>query len=129
MTNRSLGVLQKPAPVARKCVFHIKETLKKGRAFGSASWQRFRCDVADASSIDTLFEEIKQRFDFLSHAIGFSDKSELQGRYVDTSLNNFRMTMDISVYSFTAVAQGVRMTEGGQCSAHLLRRRASDAAL
>ena len=77
-----------------------------------------RCDVADASSIDTLFEEIKQRWgklDFIVHAIGFSDKSELRGRYVDTSLNNFRMTMDISVYSFTAVAQRAEklMTEGG----------------
>jgi enoyl-[acyl-carrier protein] reductase I len=76
------------------------------------------CDVADASSIDTLFEEIKQRWgklDFIVHAIGFSDKSELRGRYVDTSLNNFRMTMDISVYSFTAVAQRAEklMTEGG----------------
>ena len=76
------------------------------------------CNVADASSIDTLFEEIKQRWgklDFIVHAIGFSDKSELRGRYVDTSLNNFRMTMDISVYSFTAVAQRAEklMTEGG----------------
>jgi enoyl-[acyl-carrier protein] reductase I len=76
------------------------------------------CDVADSSSIDTLFEEIKQRWgklDFIVHAIGFSDKSELRGRYVDTSLNNFRMTMDISVYSFTAVAQRAEklMTEGG----------------
>jgi enoyl-[acyl-carrier protein] reductase I len=76
------------------------------------------CDVSDASSIDTLFEEIKQRWgklDFIVHAIGFSDKSELRGRYVDTSLNNFRMTMDISVYSFTAVAQRAEklMTEGG----------------
>ncbi|MGB1791765.1 MAG: SDR family oxidoreductase, partial [Paracoccaceae bacterium] len=67
---------------------------------------------------DTLFEEIKQRWgklDFIVHAIGFSDKSELRGRYVDTSLNNFRMTMDISVYSFTAVAQRAEklMTEGG----------------
>ncbi len=76
------------------------------------------CDVADASSIENLFEEIKQRWgklDFIVHAIGFSDKSELRGRYVDTSLNNFRMTMDISVYSFTAVAQRAEklMTEGG----------------
>ncbi len=76
------------------------------------------CDVADASSIDTLFEEIKQRWgklDFIVHAIGFSDKSELRGRYVDTSLDNFRMTMDISVYSFTAVAQRAEklMTDGG----------------
>ena len=76
------------------------------------------CDVADASSIDTLFEKIEQRWgklDFILHAIGFSDKSELRGRYVDTSLNNFRMTMDISVYSFTAVAQRAEklMTKGG----------------
>ena len=76
------------------------------------------CDVADASSIDTLFEEIKHRWgklNFIVHAIGFSDKSELRGRYVDTSLNNFRMTMNISVYSFTAVAQRAEklMTEGG----------------
>ena len=76
------------------------------------------CDVADASSVDALFEAIKQRWgklDFIVHAIGFSDKSELRGRYVDTSLDNFRMTMDISVYSFTAVAQRAEklMTEGG----------------
>lgn len=76
------------------------------------------CDVADASSVDALFESIKQRWgklDFIVHAIGFSDKSELRGRYVDTSLDNFRMTMDISVYSFTAVAQRAEklMTDGG----------------
>ncbi|MDB3921106.1 enoyl-ACP reductase FabI [Paracoccaceae bacterium] len=76
------------------------------------------CDVADVSSVDALFEAIKQRWgklDFIVHAIGFSDKSELRGRYVDTSLDNFRMTMDISVYSFTAVAQRAEklMTEGG----------------
>ena len=76
------------------------------------------CDVADPSSVDALFEAIKQRWgklDFIVHAIGFSDKSELRGRYVDTSLDNFRMTMDISVYSFTAVAQRAEklMTDGG----------------
>ena len=76
------------------------------------------CDVADTSSVDALFEAIKQRWgklDFIVHAIGFSDKSELRGRYVDTSLDNFRMTMDISVYSFTAVAQRAEklMTDGG----------------
>jgi enoyl-[acyl-carrier protein] reductase I len=55
------------------------------------------------------------KLDFIVHAIGFSDKSELRGRYVDTSLDNFRMTMDISVYSFTAVAQRAEklMTDGG----------------
>ncbi|WP_102110329.1 enoyl-ACP reductase FabI [Oceaniglobus roseus] len=66
------------------------------------------CDVGDAASMDALFSEIKQKWgglDFLVHAIGFSDKNELRGRYVDTSRENFRMSMDISVYSFTAVMQ------------------------
>ena len=76
------------------------------------------CDVADPASIDAAFGEIEKRWgrlDFLVHAIGFSDKSELRGRYVDTSPDNFRMTMDISVYSFTAVAQRAEklMGEGG----------------
>jgi enoyl-[acyl-carrier protein] reductase I len=55
--------------------------------------------------------------DFIVHAIGFSDKGELRGRYVDTSRDNFRMTMDISVYSFTAVVQRAEkmMTNGGSC--------------
>ena len=53
--------------------------------------------------------------DFLVHAIGFSDKNELRGRYVDTSHDNFLMTMDISVYSFTAVAKRAArlMPKGG----------------
>ena len=66
------------------------------------------CDVADEESIDTLFEGLKEKWDgldFVVHAIGFSDKSELRGRYVDTSRANFAMSMDISVYSFTAVMQ------------------------
>ena len=76
------------------------------------------CDVADEASMDALFETLKAEWgqlDFVVHAIGFSDKNELRGRYVDTSLDNFRMTMDISVYSFTAVAQRAEklMTDGG----------------
>ena len=76
------------------------------------------CDVADMASVDALFAELGQRWgklDFLVHAIGFSDKEELRGRYVDTSRDNFLMTMDISVYSFTAVAQraAAMMPEGG----------------
>ena len=66
------------------------------------------CDVADEGSIDALFDGLKKRWDtldFVVHAIGFSDKNELRGRYVDTSRGNFAMSMDISVYSFTAVAQ------------------------
>lgn len=76
------------------------------------------CDVADQGSIDTLFAELEKKWgklDFIVHAIGFSDKNELRGRYVDTSPENFRMTMDISVYSFTAVARRAAdlMTDGG----------------
>ena len=66
------------------------------------------CDVSNMVSIDYAFNEIERTWgtiDFLVHAIGFSDKNELRGRYVDTSLENFQMTMDISVYSFTAIAQ------------------------
>ncbi len=76
------------------------------------------CDVADEASIDALFAELSAKWgkiDFLVHAIGFSDKNELRGRYVDTSRANFLMTMDISVYSFTAVCQraAAMMNEGG----------------
>ena len=66
------------------------------------------CDVSDAASMDALFDELKEHWgqlDFVVHAIGFSDKNELRGRYVDTSRDNFAMTMDISVYSFTAIMQ------------------------
>ena len=76
------------------------------------------CDVADMASVDALFADLQGRWgrlDFLVHAIVFSDKEELRGRYVDTSRDNFLMTMDISVYSFTAVAQraAAMMPEGG----------------
>ncbi len=76
------------------------------------------CDVSDAASLDALFATLEQkwgRLDFVVHAIGFSDKSQLRGRYVDTTPENFAMTMDISVYSFTAVARRAAplMTEGG----------------
>ncbi|MBI6629095.1 enoyl-ACP reductase FabI [Pontibaca salina] len=76
------------------------------------------CDVSDEASIDALFDGLKQHWDsldFIVHAIGFSDKKELRGRYVDTSRANFAMSMDISVYSFTAVVQRAEkmMTNGG----------------
>ena len=78
------------------------------------------CDVGDEASVDALFEEVEKRWgklDFIVHAIGFSDKNELRGRYVDTSRNNFLMSMDISVYSFTSVVQRAEklMTDGGSC--------------
>ena len=76
------------------------------------------CDVSDMASVDAAFAEIEKtwgKLDFLVHAIGFSDKNELRGRYVDTSRDNFLMTMDVSCYSFTAVMQRAEklMSEGG----------------
>lgn len=76
------------------------------------------CDVADEASVDGLFATIAERWDsldFIVHAIGFSDKEQLRGRYADTTRDNFLMTMDISVYSFTAVARraAAMMPNGG----------------
>ncbi len=76
------------------------------------------CDVTDESSIDAVFAELEKKWgklDFVVHGIAFSDKNELTGRYVDTSPENFKNTMFISCYSFTAVAQRAEklMTDGG----------------
>ncbi len=76
------------------------------------------CDVADMDKLDATFDELKAKWgtlDFVVHAIGFSDKNELRGKYVDTSLDNFLMTMNISAYSFVAVAKRARamMPDGG----------------
>ena len=76
------------------------------------------CDVSDMADLDRAFETLRSRWetiDFVVHAIGFSDKNELRGLYVDTSLENFLMSMNISAYSFTAVARRARamMPEGG----------------
>jgi enoyl-[acyl-carrier protein] reductase I len=76
------------------------------------------CDVSDMSALDRTFEQLQKRWDsldFVVHAIGFSDKNELRGKYVETSLENFLLTMNISVYSFVAVAQRARamMSPGG----------------
>jgi enoyl-[acyl-carrier protein] reductase I len=70
------------------------------------------------TALDRTFDALKERWnslDFVVHAIGYSDKNELRGGYVDTSLDNFLMTMNISVYSFVAVAQRARamMSQGG----------------
>jgi enoyl-[acyl-carrier protein] reductase I len=78
----------------------------------------FDCDVSDMEALDRAFDTLKERWDtldFVVHAIGFSDKTELRGQYVDTSLDNFLLTMNISAYSFTAVARKARamMPNGG----------------
>ncbi|EPY01997.1 enoyl-ACP reductase FabI [Magnetospirillum fulvum] len=76
------------------------------------------CDVSDEASIDAVFDTLAKtwgKIDFLVHAIGFSDKEELRGRYADTSLQNFQNTMHISVFSFTSVARraAALMPDGG----------------
>jgi enoyl-[acyl-carrier protein] reductase I len=76
------------------------------------------CDVSDMKALDKAFGELKEQWetlDFVVHAIGFSDKNELRGKFVDTTMDNFLLTMNISVYSFIAVAQRARamMSPGG----------------
>lgn len=76
------------------------------------------CDVTDEASLDKVFAEIKSKWgglDFVVHCIAFSDKNELDGLYLNTTRANFLKTMDISAYSFTAVAQRAvpLMNEGG----------------
>jgi enoyl-[acyl-carrier protein] reductase I len=76
------------------------------------------CDATDEDALDKTFAEVKKHwghFDFLVHAIAFSDKEELKGRYSDTSLKNFLNSMHISCYSFTSIARRAAplMTNGG----------------
>jgi enoyl-[acyl-carrier protein] reductase I len=76
------------------------------------------CDVSDMAALDTAFAMLAERWptiDFVVHAIGFSDKSQLRGKYYDTTLDNFLLTMNISAYSLVAVAQRARamMPNGG----------------
>ena len=76
------------------------------------------CDVSSMEALDEAFAELKSKWDtldFVVHAIGFSDKNELRGKFVDTTLDNFLMTMNISVYSFVAVTQRAKamMKPGG----------------
>ena len=76
------------------------------------------CDVSDMGALDSAFDALKQRWDtldFVVHAIGFSDKNELRGKYVDTSLDNFLMTLNISAYSLVAVTKRAAqmMPDGG----------------
>ncbi|MEP4431458.1 MAG: SDR family oxidoreductase, partial [Hyphomicrobiales bacterium] len=76
------------------------------------------CDVTDSDSIDSVFSNLEEhwgKLDFVVHAIAFSDKEELTGRYVETTEANFQKTMLISVYSLTAVAQRAEkmMSDGG----------------
>jgi enoyl-[acyl-carrier protein] reductase I len=76
------------------------------------------CDVSDEASVDKVFAELQSswgKLDFLLHAIAYSDKDELTGKYLNTSRANFQRTLDISCYSFTALLQRAvpLMTDGG----------------
>jgi enoyl-[acyl-carrier protein] reductase I len=78
----------------------------------------FQCDVTDANSMDKAFEQIGAKcgnIDFLVHSIAFADKDELKGRYIETSLDNFLNSMNVSCYSLTALAKRVEplMKNGG----------------
>ena len=117
--------------IARTCAEHGAEmaftyqgdALKKrviplAASVGSDPEMVLPCDVTDMASVDAVFETIEKKWgklDFIVHAIAFSDKAELKGRYVDTSMENFDKTMNISCYSFTAIAQRAEklMTDGG----------------
>jgi enoyl-[acyl-carrier protein] reductase I len=116
------GISQKLAEAGAELAFsHQGEALAKrvvplAQSLGSDF--TFDCDVSDMAVLDRAFAAVRERWDsldFVVHAIGFSDKNELRGGYVDTSLDNFLMTMNISVYSFCAVAQRARtmMKPGG----------------
>lgn len=94
----------------RKRVLPLVETLRPAAVID--------CDVSSAASMDQAFAELSGKWDhldFLVHAIAFSDREQLKGRYVDTTPENFAMTMNISCYSFTAVAQRAEkmMNNGG----------------
>ncbi len=76
------------------------------------------CDVEDITTVDAVFDTLKEKWgtiDFLVHAIAFSDKSELRGKYSDTSRENFTRTMLISCFSFTEIAKraATLMPDGG----------------
>ncbi|NNC47263.1 MAG: enoyl-ACP reductase FabI [Sphingomonas sp.] len=122
--NKSLawGISKKLAEQGAELAFsYLGEALKKRvgpLAEELGSNLLIECDVADMDQIDAAFDELKKHWDsidFVVHAIGFSDKNELRGKYVDTSLDNFLMTMNISAYSLVAVAKRARemMKEGG----------------
>ena len=87
-------------------------------AEGVGSSMVLPCDVTDEASMDHVFAELEKswgKIDFFIHAIAYSDKDELKGEYVDTTRENFMQTMDISVYSFTALARRAAaiMNDGG----------------
>ena len=116
------GIAQKLAEQGAELAFSYQGEMMEKRVrplaeqLGTA--KLIDCDVSDMDALDRAFETLARDWptiDFVVHAIGFSDKSQLRGRYYDTTLDNFLMTMNISVFSFTAVAKRARemMPNGG----------------
>jgi enoyl-[acyl-carrier protein] reductase I len=112
--DRSLawGIAQKLSEAGAELAFSYQgEALEKRvrpLAASLGSDLLIDCDVSDMAALDAGFATLAARWptiDFVVHAIGFSDKNELRGGYVDTTLENFLTTMNISVYSFVAVAK------------------------
>jgi len=115
--------------IARKLSEHGAELAftHQGKAFGKrvkpladslGSGFLLDCDVEDIASVDAVFDELKSRWekiDFLVHAIGFSDRTELKGLYADTTRENFSRTMVVSCFSFTEISKRAAsiMNEGG----------------
>jgi enoyl-[acyl-carrier protein] reductase I len=122
--NRSIawGIAQAAASHGAELAFTFQGDALKKRveplAAGIGSDIVLPCDVTDTRSMDAVFETLAERWgalDFLVHAIAYSDKDQLDGRYVDTTADNFNKTLAISCYSFTAVAQRAEklMKNGG----------------
>lgn len=116
------GIAQKLSEAGADLAFSYQgEALEKRvrpLAASLGSERLIECDVADMAALDAAFAKLADEWptiDFLVHAIGFSDKNELRGKYVDTSLDNFLQTMNISAYSFVAVTKRARamMPDGG----------------
>jgi enoyl-[acyl-carrier protein] reductase I len=122
--NRSIGwgIAAAAAKHGAELAFTYQGDALKKRVEPLAQSVRSRivlpCDVTDAASIDQAFKAVESEWgslDFVVHAIAFSDKEELTGRYVDTTPDNFAKTLNISCYSFTAIAQRAEklMRNGG----------------
>ena len=116
------GIAQAVAAQGAELAFTFQGDALKKRMYPLAesigSDMVMECDVSSQDSINAAFDELEKKWgklDFLVHAIGYSDKNELRGRYVDTSLDNFLNTMNISCFSFTAVAKRAdkMMNDGG----------------
>ncbi|MCM8730524.1 enoyl-ACP reductase FabI [Hephaestia sp. GCM10023244] len=122
--DRSLawGIAQKLAEHGAELAFSYQGEMMEKRVRPLAEQlgvpKLIECDVSETAEIDRAFDDLARDWptiDFVVHAIGFSDKNQLRGRYYDTTLDNFLMTMNISVFSFTAVARRARemMPDGG----------------